>query len=154
MTHPPQLKHIDPYKGVKRRHIFFGLLRIFREQYLHLRELLVSLMRLVNTGVEFLLMATAQVAVSIANYLSPLAIYHILRYRHSPLSYSFLASDRCFEQVPGARPRPRSAQALVLDHRVVRQLRQSDCRIHQLSLLRHALAGSRGGYPNAANIRA
>ncbi|KAF5317511.1 hypothetical protein D9619_013131 [Psilocybe cf. subviscida] len=52
--------HIDPYKGAKRRHIFFGLMYIF--------------------SFEFLLMATALVAISVANYLSPLAIYRILRY--------------------------------------------------------------------------
>jgi hypothetical protein len=35
------LKHLDPFSGAKKRHIFFGLMRVFRREYTILAVMIV-----------------------------------------------------------------------------------------------------------------
>ncbi|KAF9481121.1 multidrug resistance-associated ABC transporter [Pholiota conissans] len=52
--------HLDPFGGAKRRHLFFGLVRVFRK--------------------EFIALAVLILCQAAATFASPIAVYHILSY--------------------------------------------------------------------------
>ncbi|KAF5309503.1 hypothetical protein D9619_012343 [Psilocybe cf. subviscida] len=62
--------HLDPYRGAKKRHIFFGLMRVFR--------------------FEYTAMALDIAGYSLAGFITPLAIYRLLGYMEAGPGRDFI----------------------------------------------------------------
>jgi len=73
-TFTDSVQHLDPFLGAGKRHIFFGLMRVFCKRFLSI----IAYFCLVALDVEYTAIAIALTLHALANFASPLAINRIL----------------------------------------------------------------------------
>ena len=73
-----KVKHLDPYSGAKRRHLFFGLMRVFREFGCYKLKFITEYLILM-IGVEYMILSVCLIGQILAAFAGPIGINRLLK---------------------------------------------------------------------------